>query len=54
MVQAANSAKASDDEDGRVSSVLESVLQRSAFCCLPENVLAALLLSEDKDHRELL
>jgi hypothetical protein len=52
MVQAANSAKASDDEDGRVSSVLESVLQRSAFCCLPENFLAALLLSEDIDHRE--
>ncbi len=52
MVQAAKSAKAGDDGDGRVSSVLESVLQRSAFCCLPEIFLAALLFSEDKDHQE--
>jgi hypothetical protein len=50
MVQA---AKAIDDSDGTIFSVLKLVLQRSAFCCLHENFMAALLFSDEKHHREL-
>ena len=41
------------DDDKSALQVLKNVLQRSAFCCLPENFLAALLFSEEKAHREV-
>jgi hypothetical protein len=35
-----------------ISDIVFPVLERNAFCCLPENFLASLLYSADPDHRE--
>jgi hypothetical protein len=41
------------DETGDLKEIVFPVLQRSSFCCSPENFLASLVYSENKSHREL-
>jgi hypothetical protein len=41
------------DETGEIAAIVLPVLQRSAFCCLPENFLASLVFSADATARDL-